>query len=105
MCLKSGKVKQMVSGEGSGPDNLSISLFQVEDPSEAEDLWGISLQTRESKVYLWTHDLVLRGQHDHITHAESPDKWNLSSRVNERRFHQSLQTYEESNETSLIQNL
>ena len=33
MCLKSGKGKQMVSREGSGSDNLTIGLFQMEDPS------------------------------------------------------------------------
>lgn len=52
MCLKSGKGKQMVSREGSGSDNLTIGLFQMEDPSGGggrggKRLWGISFQTQE----------------------------------------------------------
>lgn len=39
------------------------------------------------------------------THAESTEEWDLSSRVNERKLHQGLLTYEESNETSQIHNL
>lgn len=79
------EIWQMVSREGSGPDSLTTGLIQMEGPSEVGDLWKISSKLRSLR-YVWgPHDLVLWGQHDPITHAESPNAWNLSSRVNERR--------------------
>ena len=75
----------MVNREVSRPDNLTIGLFQMEGPSEAGDLGEMSFQIQKPKVCMWAHDLVLRGQHHPITHAESPNKWNRSSRVNERQ--------------------
>ena len=84
-CAWSLAVKQMVSREVSRPDNLTIGLFQMEGPSEAGDLGEMSFQIQKPKVCMWAHDLVLRGQHHPITHAESPNKWNRSSRVNERQ--------------------
>lgn len=84
-CACNLAVKQMVNREGSGPDNLTIGLFQMEGPSEVEDLWEMSFQIQKPKVCMWAHDLVLQGQYHPITHVESPNKWNLYSRVNERQ--------------------
>lgn len=77
--------------------------------------WGTSgecqltspLPTLEPKVDK-IHELMTWPSGDSMTtytHAESPEEWGLSSRVDERRSHQSLLTYEESSETSRIQNL
>lgn len=81
------------------------------DPSGLGNLWGMPLTsplpTLEPKVDK-IHELMTWPSEDSMTtytHAESPEEWGLSSRVNERRSHQSLLTYEESSETSQIQNL
>lgn len=93
MCLKSSKVKQMVSRERSGPEIwlLTCSRWGTQmgwGPGENPSLLALS-QLRSLRGICRPMTWSSEDSMSTYTHLQSPEEQNLSSRLSERRSHQS----------------